>query len=94
MTGEEVVVKHPDLAPGYHVMVAARKAAKKKWPDNKIEQERFVALIRGAVVSRIGAGQKLRTQKNHESNVVRTTSKEKQTTKVPARDEKTMDLFR
>ena len=94
MTDEEVIVKHADLEPGYHVIVAARKAAQKKWSNNKIEQERFVALIREAVVSRIAAGQKPRTQKKHESNVVRTTSKEKQTTKVPARDEKTRDLFR
>lgn len=63
---EEVVKKHPDLAPAYGTVAAARKFAEREWPDNKETQDRFVATTKEVLVGKIASGEQVPAPKIRE----------------------------
>lgn len=52
----EVVKKHPDLAPAFGTVAAARKFAEKNFA-NKEDQARFVAVAQQVVAEKIAHGE-------------------------------------
>lgn len=65
----EVVKKHPDLAPAYGTVSAARKFAEKQFPDNKKDQARFVAVAQQVVAEKIAHGEPVPAPKIRETKV-------------------------
>jgi len=65
----EVVKKHPDLAPAYGTVSAARKFAEKQFPDNKEDQARFVAVAQQVVAEKIAHGEPVPAPKIRETKV-------------------------
>lgn len=74
----EAVAKHPDLAPAYGAVAAARKVAEQAWPGNKQEQDRFVSATVQVLTDKIAAGEEVPAPKIRE-----TITKEQ---KAPAQD--------
>jgi hypothetical protein len=64
---EEVVKKHPELAPAYGTVAAARKFAEREWPDNKETQDRFVAATKEVLAGRIASGEQVPAPKIRET---------------------------
>ncbi|MGZ9709405.1 LPD7 domain-containing protein [Glaciimonas sp. GNP009] len=65
----EVVKKHPDLAPAYGTVSAARKFAEKQFPDNKNDQARFIAVAQQVVAEKIAHGEPVPAPKIRETKV-------------------------
>lgn len=74
----EVVNKHPDLAPAYGTVAAAHKFAEATWPNNKEEQERFVAVAQLAMAERIAHGDPVPAPKLREAQVVKQQGKDRE----------------
>ncbi len=74
----EVVGKHPELAPAYGTVAAAHKFAERQWPNNKEEQERFVAVAQLAMAERIAHGDPVPAPKIREAQVVKQQGKEQE----------------
>jgi hypothetical protein len=66
----EVVKKHPDLAPAYGTVAAARKFAEKNFA-NKEDQERFVAVAQQVVSEKIAHGEAVPAPKIREARVAK-----------------------
>jgi hypothetical protein len=64
---EDVVEKHPDLAPAYGTVAAARKFAEREWPDNKETQDRFVAATKEVLADKIASGEQVPAPKIRET---------------------------
>lgn len=74
----EVVGKHPELAPAYGTVAAAHKFAERQWPNNKEEQERFVAVAQLAMAERIAHGDPVPAPKIREAQLVKQQGKEQE----------------
>jgi hypothetical protein len=79
----EVVKKHPDLAPAFGTVAAARKFAEKNFA-NKEDQARFVAVAQQVVAEKIAHGESVPAPKIREARVVK---KEEQKDQVQTRGE-------
>ncbi len=64
---EDVVKKHPGLAPAYGTVAAARKFAEREWPDNADMQERFVRTTKEVIAERIAYGEHVPAPKIRET---------------------------
>jgi hypothetical protein len=53
----EVVKRHPELAPAYGTMAAARKFAQRHFPDSEEDQGRFAAVAQQVVAQKIAHGE-------------------------------------
>jgi hypothetical protein len=68
----EVVKQHPELAPAYGTLAAARKFAEKQFPGNTEDQARFVKLAQQLVTERIAHGDQVPAPKIREERQQRT----------------------
>ena len=66
----EVVKKHPDLAPAFGTVAAARKFAEKNF-TSKEDQARFVAVAQQVVAEKIAHGESVPAPKLREARVVK-----------------------
>ncbi|MNJ45993.1 hypothetical protein D3C77_411120 [compost metagenome] len=73
-----MVGKHPELAPAYGTVAAAHKFAERQWPNNKEEQERFVAVAQLAMAERIAHGDPVPAPKIREAQLVKQQGKEQE----------------
>lgn len=74
---EDVVKEHPDLAPAYGTLAAAKKFAEAQWPQDKGMQDRFVATTQSVLADKIERDEKVPAPKLVERVQAQTAERDK-----------------